>query len=393
MKFLIQLMSLVFMLLASSAAMAGAMCTDSDVTLDFIQLAYDPLTPAPEIPDPIPFGSRDASDCILLLGNDQPIPMGHNIGEYQDGLLNGEVWLPSPDPRLSEYNTLFDPFYDSVTPITPLVQNGDDGYNAILFINPLTDLQDLDDTDGNTNKTDPGWVYLGKDEGDDFQYSRTGVGVVDDFFDPDFDDPGYVPSGLEGIAIEKLLNISFTCSDESAEYGSFNLGDVYTEGNDIGKERNCTMGTWSIMPDFDIVAKLDELFGEGVFDHLAFVFKSGNVCHPPEDDNDVDIDGKEGCIDALEGPQFAIYDFNFTDIFDSFPGGNAEEALQSPFNLGGMFNLGTTFHGHGISHISALVRDPASTFTTTEMPEPKSTMLMLFALALLLLRFKSKHAL
>ncbi|GAW97846.1 MULTISPECIES: hypothetical protein [Colwellia] len=415
MKYIIQFICLVIAIATSSSAMATAMCSFDDVKLDFVQLAYDPDGDAPDALFDVGAGNGiSATDCILLLGNDQPLPKDHNIGEYQDGLLNGEVWHSnnngnSPaDPLLTPYNTLFDPFYDSETPETPLAENGDEGYNNILFINPETDLQDLDDTDGNTNKTDPGWVFLGKDDGDikdsegnkdgqgdGFQYSDTGVDIVNNLIE-DMNDPNY--NNLTGIAIENLLNIKFTCFDDLSDPLSvFNLGDSDSEG-----EKDCTIGTWSIMPDFDIVDKLEELFGDGVFDHLALVFKTGNVCHPSQVDGD-DVEGKgkgkgndkdnsNDCIDALEGPQFAIYDFNFTDIFNSFPGGNAEEALQSPYNIGGTFNLFNTFHGHGISHISVWVRDPAG-FTTTEMPEPKSTMLMLLAVALLVLRVKSKHTL
>ncbi|WP_057832286.1 hypothetical protein [Colwellia sp. TT2012] len=401
MKFLIQLMSLVIMLLASSAALATAMCSTSDVKLDFVQLVSEAL--------PAIILDESATNCVILLGNDQPIPSGTtgstgdkggNIGLYQDGLLNGAVWDPSPDSRLSPDNKLFDPFYNENG---PLAQDGN-VFNNILFINPETDLQDLDDTDGNTNKTDPGWVFLGKDDGDikdsegnkdgqgdGFQYSDTGVGIVNNLIE-DMNDSNY--NNLTGIAIENLLNIKFTCFDDLSDPLSFfNLGDSDSEG-----EKDCTIGTWSIMPDFDIVDKLEELFGDGVFDHLALVFKTGNVCHPSQVDGD-DVEGNgngkdnsNDCIDALEGPQFAIYDFNFTDIFNSFPGGNAEEALQSPYNIGGTFNLFNTFHGHGISHISVWVRDPAG-ITTTEMPEPKSTMLMLLAVALLVLRVKSKHTL
>lgn len=401
MKYIMQLIGLAILLFTSSSAMATAMCSPNDVKLDFVQLAdlsEDPII-APAA-DPEDYFFIPATDCILLLGNDQPLPTGHNIGEYQDGLLNGEVWLPSPDSRLSEFNTLFDPFYDLGG---PLAQNGDDGYNNILFIDSETDLQDLDDTDGNTDKTDPGWVFLGKDdadankdgEGDGFQYADTGVGLVNNLIE-DPEDENY--DNLTGIAIENLLDINFTCFDDLTDADTaFNLGDTYDGGENDGKERECTLGTWSIMPDIDIVDKLDELFGEGVFDHLAIIFKTGNVCHPSQIEGD-DVEGKgndnskkdkdnsNGCIDALEGPQFAIYDFNFADIFNSFPGGDAEEALQSPYNLGGRFDLFDTFHGHGISHISVLARDPAS--ITTEMPEPKSTVIMLFALALLLLRFK-----
>ncbi|ALO35641.1 hypothetical protein CMT41_13660 [Colwellia sp. MT41] len=360
MKYIIQFICLVIAIATSSSAMATAMCSFDDVKLDFVQLAYDPDGDAPDALFDVGAGNGiSATDCILLLGNDQPLPKEHNIGEYQDGLLNGEVWHSnnngnSPaDPLLTPYNTLFDPFYDSETPETPLAENGDEGYNNILFINPETDLQDLDDTDGNTNKTDPGWVFLGKDEGDGFQYSDTGVGIVNNLIENEGDE-GYLD--LTGIDIEKLITIDFTCYDDIE---NIIIGEGFGLGDD---DTSCTEGTWSIMPDWDIVNLLEELFGEGVFDHLALVFKSTN--------------------------EFVVYDFNFK---------SGPLNLEVPYNLGGTFDMSNVFQNkkgesQGISHISVWARDPAG-FTTTEMPEPKSTMLMLLAVALLVLRVKSKHTL
>jgi len=128
----------------------------------------------------------------------------------------------------------------------------------------------------------------------------------------------------------------------------------------------CTSGTWSIMPDYNIATTLFDLFGEGVFDHLALVFKTGNV------------------DDTEKGPDFAIYDFNFNTLL----GGGLD--LTSPYNLGGSFDLGTTFGDKGISHISVWARDPEF---FREIPEPNSILLMLFGVVLLTLRFKSNHTL
>ncbi len=96
MKYIIQLLSLVTMLTISSSAMATSMCSTDDFQLDFVQLASEALPPL--------IINESSSDCLLLLGNDQPLPSGSNIGTYQDGLLNGEVWDQSPDPRLNPEN-------------------------------------------------------------------------------------------------------------------------------------------------------------------------------------------------------------------------------------------------------------------------------------------------
>jgi hypothetical protein len=313
MKHIILLLSLVIMLLVSSTVPATTICATSDVTLSTIQLAYDPLSLDP-IPTIIDVSSTNSSECIgLLSGNDNPAPSGNNIGEYGDGLLNGEVQTGgNADPTLSPDNTLFDPLY-----------NPDPVYNPdLVFIEP-SDLQDFDD---DTVNTDPGWVYLGKDDGVGFDYATTG-------------------NGLSEINIFDVVDIDFFCDGGGSIDG-------------------CIIGTWSIMPDFDIAATLFDLFGEGVFDHLALVFKSGNV------------------DTTTPGADWTIYDFNFNTLF----GGGLD--LTMPYNLKGTFDMTDIFDGHGISHISTWARDPTFDNTTTTVSEPRASLLMLFGMILILLRYK-----
>ncbi len=359
MKYIIQLLSLVILMTTSSTAMATSLCSYSDVQLDFVQLASGDEDPLIDPDNPLTIGPVNSSDCVILLGNDQPIPKGKdstNIGTYQDGFMNGE----------GEYYTVFDPFY-----LDENVGDGDFNEN-LLFIDPTIDLQKLDgEGDPNSGFNDPGWIYLGKDEGDGFGYGvEVGKGLEDMVEVTPLVD---TPEGLEG-----LVDINFYCGDGEDPLGG-----------------NCTQGSWSIEPNPDIVGILDDLIGEGFFDQLAFVFKTGNVCHPPTLPEDIDLDDN-GCIDIYEGPEFSIYNFDFGAIFEDFNAlpeelGLGTASLELPYNLGGTFDLGSTFLNKDISHISVWVRDPADFTTTTEMPEPKSTMLMLFALALLVLRFKSKH--
>lgn len=343
MKYTFQLISLVFLVVTSSVAMATTMCATSDVHLSTMQLVSGgSVLNLPTAPPPLyDADGRTSTSCVgLLSGNDKPLP-GTNIGEYQDGLLNGETKPHggATDPSLHPNNTLFDPFYDESG---PLAQDGSEGYNNILFINPETDLQDLDDTDGNTNKTDPGWVFLGKQEGGDFVGSIAGKDLEDD-------------EGEDiSINIDDVLSVVFSCS--------------YTDDFDVVFQVSitsgeCEDGQWAISPVANIVEILEPVFGNGFFDHLAFIFKAGN--------------------------DFAIYDFNFKMINSEL--GNTLD-LTVPYNLTGTFNMTGTFGNTAISHISLWARDPAG-FTTTEMPEPKSTMLMLLAVALLVLRVKSKHSL
>lgn len=93
MKYIILLLSLFIMLLASSTVTAITICAISDVTFSSIQLAYDPLSLDP-IPTIIDVSPTNSSECIgLLSGNDNLAPSGNNIGEYGDGLLNSEVQM------------------------------------------------------------------------------------------------------------------------------------------------------------------------------------------------------------------------------------------------------------------------------------------------------------
>jgi len=351
MKCIIQLLSLVSLSLFSATVMAGTMCSPDGVKLESVQLADgDPSNP--NIIDAV--SPINASDCLLLLGNDQPLPSGSNIGTYKDGLLNGEVWHDNDggggniDLGLSPDNIYFDPFAPD---------------SELKFITP----EDLQDLDGVGGLNDPGWIYLGKDNGDGFGY---GVEVG-----KDVDGGVEVTPFIDG---EGLVNINFNCLD------SISLGN------------NCSVGEWSIEPNPDIVEDLTELLGDGFFDHLAFVIKTGNVCHPVDDPHllepgtDTNSDNNE-CRDNLEGPQFAIYDFNFRDIFKNLglDDDGVIDALQSPYNLGGTFNVSDIFHNKQvISHISVWVRDPSYAI---EVPEPRASLLLLLGLIMIVARFRSNR--
>lgn len=315
MKILLQFLGSSVLFLFSFYALSMPMCATSDVTLSSIQLAYDPLDPATPIIDVDPTNS---SECIgLLIGNDNPAPSGSNIGEYGDGLLNGEVQTGGHvDPLLSPDNILFDPLY-----------NPSPDYNPdLVFIEP----SDLQDWDGDGVHTDPGWVYLGKDDGGGFDYATAGVGLTGE------------------IDIGSVVDIEFTCA--------------------MGGIDGCINGTWSIMPDFDIADTLFDLFGEGVFDHLAITFKSGNV------------------DTSTPGPDWAIYDFNFNTLF----GGGLD--LSMPYNLGGSFDMTDVFDGHGISHISVWARDPSfEDIPPPRIPEPKVSFLLLLGFIMLLIRMRTNH--
>jgi len=294
-----------------------------------------PVLTLPNTPDPLdPYDEygRTATSCVgLLSGNDQPLP-DNNIGEYQDGLLNGEVWNSgSADGQLSPNNTLFDPFY--LNGIDNDLDN--DGFNDdLVFIEP-SDLQKLD-PDGEAE--DPGWVFLGKQEGGDFDYSVAGKNLEDDEGDS------------ISIDIGDVLTVNFSCS--------------YTEDSVVMQvsitHDKCEDGMWDISPVENIATLLEPVFGNGFFDHLAIIFKGG--------------------------PEFAVYDFDF-NMINAELGNNLD--LTVPYNLSGTFNMEATFGNTAISHVSLWARDPAGEDVTISEPSVR----LLFALGLLMIfmRFKKQH--
>ena len=298
----------------------------SDVTLTTMQLASGGSTlDLSIIPPPnSSYGSqgREATSCEgVFSGNDQPLP-SVNIGQYQDGLLNGQPQKKgNADGALNPINTVFDPQYD--------------GGSNLAFIE-LSDLQDISGVGGieSDGVNDPGWVYLGKDDGKvgGFEYATAGKGLKNE-------------EGEDiSIDISTILNVQFSCADNTSINGD-----------------NCSMGTWSIMPDVDIVEKLFPLFGNGFFDHLAFIFKAG--------------------------PEFIVYDFNFNIIKNELGGGID---LTVPYNLSGSFDMRDTFGKTAISHISVWARDP-SLFTV--VPEPNTYWLMMLGGVLVYFRCRQKRSL
>jgi len=354
MKYFIQLQIIFLFFAGSFTASAGYMCTEdlSTVYLNSMQQVNEPfgaidLTLVSGTGYDSDLG-RESTECAGFFdGNDQKTPKLHNIGEWGDGFFNGEIQQAKVSPNntdvlLNPKNTLFDPLYDPLNPNDPFAFDGTEGYNPdLVFIDP-DGVQDIGGVGGieSDGQNDPGWVFLGKtnDAGDDFDYAHTGIGLFDEN-----------EESLEWD-IEDLITIDFGCSANH---------DLITEV-DINSE--CNEYQWSISPIGTISEDLEDLFGKGFFDHLAFVFKAGS--------------------------EFVVYDFDFTIIemeLEAFYEG-LDVDLTVPYNLSGTFN----WEGqHGISHISLYAHDPV--LVDNEIPEPKSALLMLFALALLLLRFKSKY--
>ncbi|OWW19906.1 hypothetical protein AYR66_10735 [Noviherbaspirillum denitrificans] len=170
---------------------------------------------------------------------------------------------------------------------------------------------------------DPGWVMLG---------SKQGVGTMD------------------GYTIQNGAN-------------TLNINDVLTF--DLKAD-----GTWTLLINPNIVSILDSkgLFDRSYFDQLAFVFKAGSGTAKKDDD-------KEG--------GWAIYDFNFNTLLNSFPGAFD---LTVPYSFSGKWNT-DDLGGKDISHYSIWARDPLE---TTNVPLPGTVFLM--GIGLLALGFMRRKA-
>ncbi|WP_394221188.1 hypothetical protein [Alteromonas gracilis] len=150
--------------------------------------------------------SINASACAgFFEGNDQPLPT-FNTGIWGDGLLNGEkhkkgaTWFGAPGAFITE-----------------------------------DDLQDLDG-DGLVN--DPGWIFLGKDDGKGFETTNLTQWFMDG----------------SSFDLDRYLNINFSCAEE------------------------CKSGDWSLFfpePERMLAELASSIFGDRFFDHLAFSFKVG----------------------------------------------------------------------------------------------------------------------
>ena len=171
---------------------------------------------------------------------------------------------------------------------------------------------------------DPGWISLAKFDLQDSGGFSAQYQAIDWF---------------EYLDLDEVLDISFTC----------------TSG-----EGSCSAGRWSLATSLDVIEKVQAALGNrSTFDHLAFVFKAGN--------------------------NWAVYDFNFTDIFFNelavLGNPNIPEPFNTPFTFGGSFNTGD--FDKNISHFAVWARDPIS---TTSVPAPAPLLLFgagLIALGLL----------
>ena len=243
--------------LATTSAYAGHMpptaCSVDDLKLDSLQLLDG--SPAVNIP-PI-----SASECYgSFKGNNSLFtkPTEGNLGYDDDGWLNSEsAFWPGPGAFIEE--------------------------------------EDLLDLDGLGGLNDPGWIYLGKDEGDGFIGETSTDGLNEYTF------------------IDDLLTLS-NCQDKR-DNGTTCVGGEAVKGD------------WSWTPPDTNPQELLDLLGGMFFDQVAIIFKSGK--------------------------QFAMYNFEIGDL-----GLDPVLAGDFNFAFTGSWDMSETLNGHGLSNISLWARDP-----------------------------------
>ncbi|WP_163835961.1 hypothetical protein [Spartinivicinus ruber] len=258
-------------------------CDVSDIQLNFVQ-RLDGTDPGTTINPPF-----NASDCIgAFEGNNSGFENPTlNLGYDNDGWFNKE------------------------SPYWP-------GLPAAFTVE--SELQDLDN-DGQTD--DPGWVYLGKDDGQGFKGATSTDGVTSYQF------------------IDDLLLLT-NCKDKDGSSTDCVGGDAI-------------MGDWSWNPPAINPEELLDLLGGMFFDQVSVIFKSSNY--------------------------FAIYNFNISDL-----GLDPVLAEEFNFKFAGTWDTSNTLinkggNPAGLSNISLWARDPI-----IDIPTPSTLGLLMLSLALLLRR-------
>jgi hypothetical protein len=201
-------------------------CNVSNATLTSVQISNLDISAGtgdsvPTSSNLLKNGPYNASECVGIYAGKDNVQTENNIGEFEDGFLNGE---------------------GSILTGSEFIDGLIDG-NANLWYDgdPL-------DIDGDTVATDPGWINLGKFDVDN--NSLEGDKEVISF------------DGTKSLMISDVLQFTFSC-----------LG---------GSE--CSTINWTLTTDIDIAETVREVMGRSTFDHLAFVTKAGNI-QPDKDGN------------------------------------------------------------------------------------------------------------
>jgi len=149
-------------------------CNVSNATLTTIQISNLDISEGtgdivPVSPNLLENGPYNASECIGIYAGNDSDQTANNIGEFEDGLLNGE------DSILTGYE-----FIDDLVGGLPGFYDGD----------PL-------DIDGDTIADDPGWIHLAKFDVDENSTTYSDVTNYDQ---------------SQSLLISDVLKLTFSCS-------------------------------------------------------------------------------------------------------------------------------------------------------------------------------------
>jgi len=250
-------------------------CDVIDVKITTIQLldGSDPITvPATNASDCL--GAFDGNNSLFTNpGTSTPAELGNNpgtnLGYDEDGWMNKEDY-----------------------------QGWWDGPGAFI------DEADLLDLDGDGAVDDPGWVYVGKDEGNGF----------------------FGESSSDGSTSYDFINdlITFNnCKDAGGNAATSCVGG------------NAVSGNWAYNPPATNPEELTNLLGGDFFDQVAIVFKAGNA--------------------------FAMYNFNIFEL-------GLPPVLAGDFNYAftGTWDISQVLGNHALSNISFFARDPIDATSVPE---------------------------
>jgi len=240
-------------------------CSVSDLQITTFQL----LDGSDPVATPVPV---DSTSCLgAYYGNNSEfINPIENLGYDEDGWLNKEGynnWWTGPGAFVTE--------------------------------------EDLLDLDGDGQADDPGWVYVGKDDGNGFKGQTSTNG------DASYD------------FIDDLITFD-NCKDKKGKVASCVGGEAVS-------------GNWSYTPPAMNPDELTSLLGGDFFDQVAIVFKAGNA--------------------------FAMYNFSIEDLgLDPVLAGDYNYAFT------GTWDISDVLGGSALSNVSFWARDPIGETTEVPEP-------------------------
>ncbi|GLX78212.1 hypothetical protein tinsulaeT_15520 [Thalassotalea insulae] len=183
----------------------------------------------------------------------------------------------------------------------------------------FVDQSDLYDLDGDGVVDDPGWVYVGKDEGNGFKGQTSSNGETSYSF------------------IDDLITFD-NCLDKKGKSTSCVGGEA-------------VKGEWSYTPPAMNPDELVDLLGGSFFDQVAIIFKAGNA--------------------------FAMYNFSIEELkLDPVLAGDYNYAFT------GTWDISEVLGGSALSNFSFWARDPVDETVQVPEPPTLLLLISVFALML-----------